>query len=182
MVVRYRKCADAAAEPISTGNGSSEGPAPQVRQRRDHRLVGSMDCTRCASSGLVKGRERPQQHDCPRCNGRGIVPSTWPDQGYATGVGLTCQEVDGVEQDNRETIAYADEVSARAAATCRAALSRAAANRHPRCTVRAAPCFCSRRALKEIDERKATPSRRRASSSAGASTAAAVAAALAYQG
>ena len=54
---------------------SSEGPAPQVPQRRDHRLVGSMDCTRCASSGLVRGRERPQQHDCPRCNGRGIVPA-----------------------------------------------------------------------------------------------------------
>ena len=69
-----RKCADAAAEPISTGNGSSEGPAPQVPQRRDHRLVGSMDCTRCASSGLIRGRERPQLQDCPRCNGRGIVP------------------------------------------------------------------------------------------------------------
>ena len=63
----------------------------------------------------------PQHHECPRCNGRGIVPSTWPDQGYATGVGLTCQEVDGVEQDNRETITYADEVSARAATTCDAA-------------------------------------------------------------
>ena len=69
-----RKSADAAAEPISTANGSSEGPAPQVPQRRDHRLVGSMDCTRCASSGFVRGRERKQLLDCPRCNGLGIVP------------------------------------------------------------------------------------------------------------
>ena len=70
----FGTAADAAAEPISTGNGSSERPAPQVPQRRDHRLLGSMDCTRCASSGLVRGRERKQLLDCPHCNGRGIVP------------------------------------------------------------------------------------------------------------
>ena len=59
---------------LSAPEPTSSRSALQVHQRRDYRLVGSMDCTRCASSGFVRGRERKQLLDCPRCNGLGIVP------------------------------------------------------------------------------------------------------------